>query len=97
MNELQYLLCNGRWADCGDRSEYFLQKTIYFHETNTYKKYIDTAHLLQALAAGDEIKFGNDWDDKIRVKKDSKTPLIDLEKYCKIFIEQENFHAQLDA
>lgn len=67
---LQYMLSNGTWADCGERAEEFLGYAVEVHGSRE--------KVLQLLSTGKTVRIrGSDWYDNIRIKP-AKKPLPPL-------------------
>lgn len=61
--ELQYMLSNGAWVDCGERTENFLERC------DKFGGYPDRDAVLAALNSGKTVRNDSeDWYSKCRIK-----------------------------
>ena len=66
MTKLQYQE-SGRWFDCGERTEEFLNKAVA-----TDYRGIDKDAAIKMLEAGETLHIGQGWSDRIRNKPEQK-------------------------
>jgi hypothetical protein len=91
---LDYQLSNGRWFECGSRSEEFLYRAIKYNPTKTKEE------IIQQLNEGKEIKHGSDWYDQVRNSDIAKAQKAALEQrmsnYKPKYESVEEFDARSD-
>jgi hypothetical protein len=94
--ELDYLLSNGRWMACDERSEEFLNRCLIFFAESTKEE------ILQKLNEGNELRYGSNWNNMVRssvVFKERKRKLdeiIAIRNTMKRYETVEEFDARDD-
>lgn len=81
--QLQYMMCNGDWRDCGERAEEFLEMAKKFISSHPNRERLlngfDTVEAL--LESGKPVRIGTDWYDEIRLKP---TPVVSVKQQTEI-------------
>jgi hypothetical protein len=84
MTELQYQLSNGRWTECGNRTEEFINRAEAFinNHPNKYDLLGEYNSVQTRLDAGKRVATGTDWYNEIRYKPTPRPPVHVEMKKC---------------
>jgi hypothetical protein len=89
--ELDYLMSNGRWMTCNERSEEFFNRCMKFNSKQSHDE------ILQKLNEGKELKYDKDWNNCVRSTSFAKEVKRKLEERMANYKPQYETVEEFDA